>query len=399
MGARAGSSANFGNPSFSITSGNSDENGYGNFEYAPPSGYLALCTQNLATELSPTIDDGSQYFNSILYTGTGTTQSITGVGFQPDLVWLKARTQAYYHNWYDSSRGGTLALFSNTNDDEFADTGNLQTFDSDGFTADGFGGTNGSGVNYVAWNWLANGGTTSSNTDGSITSTVQANTTAGFSIVTYTGNGSDNSTIGHGLGKAPAMIILKARSSVEDWMVYHKDLTAGSEIILNSNSAQADDTNNATWGDNHPSSVGSSTFAVGYAGDSNSNGTTYVAYCFAEIEGYSSINSYTGNGSSSNGTFSYTGFRPSWVLVKDSSAGENWMMYDNKRDPFNEVDANLKANASNAETDFDVMDFVSNGFKIRQSSGDTNNSGDKYIYMAFASNPFVSSSGVPVTAR
>jgi hypothetical protein len=218
--------------------------------------------------------------------------------------------------------------------------------------------------------------------------------------VTYTGNGSDNSTIGHGLGKAPAMIILKGRSSVENWMVYHKDLTAGSEIILNSSSAQADDTNNATWGDNHPSSVGSSTFAVGYAGDSNSNGTTYVAYCFAEIEGYSSINSYTGNGST-DGTFVYTGFKPAWVMIKRTDGGDHWNI------PVFTSDANgtvntLSPNLSNAERTMEqnpAIDYYSNGFKIRTSDANYNGNGGTYIYMAFAENPFVTSSGVPVTAR
>ena len=388
--------------------GNSDGNGYGDFYYAPPSGYLALCTQNLATELSPTIDDGSQHFNSILYTGTGTTQGITGVGFKPDLVWLKARTQSYYHNWYDSSRGGTLALFSNTNDDEFADTGNLQTFDSDGFTADGFAGTNGSGVNYVAWNWLANGGTTSSNTDGSITSTVQANTTAGFNIVTYTGTGS-NATIGHGLGKVPAMMIVKKRTGAnDDWAVYHNGVLTPSNarfhyVRLNSTNAYAGD--GTYWNDTAPTT---SVFTVGTNADVNTSGHTYVAYIFTDIEGYSKFGKYTGNGTGSfgpfaDGPFVYTGFKPAWVMIKRIDGANGWTIFDSVRDPFNIVGNQLSANSSGAEeadaSHHSERDYYSNGFKLKANGNDINANGASYLYMAFASNPFVSSSGVPNTAR
>jgi len=354
-----------------------------------------------------TIDNPSEHFDTLTYSGTGSTQSITGLDFKPDWVWIKKRNEAAYHQLFDSVRGVTKGLFSNTNDDEAVDSGNLQSFISGGFTADGFNGTNASGGTYVAWNWLASN-TTASNTDGSITSTVSANQTAGFSIMTYTGNGSDNSTIGHGLGKAPSMIIIKGRSSVEDWMIYHKDLTAGSEIILNSTAAQADDTNNATWGDNHPSSVGSSTFAVGYAGDSNANGTTYVAYCFAEIKGYSKFGKYTGNGTGTfgpfaDGPFVYTGFKPAWVMIKRTNGANGWTIFDNKRDPHNIVGNQLSANSNSAEegdaSHHSERDYLSNGFKLKGNGNDINANGGTYIYMAFAEHPFVSSKGVPVTAR
>jgi hypothetical protein len=382
-------SANFGNPAFSISSGNSDENGYGNFEYAPPSGYLALCTQNLATELSPTIDDGSQYFNTVLYTGTGTTQSITGVGFQPDLVWLKARTSPYYHNWYDSIRGGTKALFSNANVAEATDAGNLQTFISDGFTADGFLGTNGSGVSYVAWNWKANGGTTSSNTDGDITTTVQANTTSGFSILTWTGNGIASQSIGHGLGIPPKIMIQKNRDQAVTWQIFGSTLFDRLQFDTGAEDA------------NFPCTFSSSTITLPNLSnntDFNSSGDNFVSYVFADIEGYSKFGSYTGNGST-DGTFVYTGFRPSWIMIKNISGTSSWAIFDNKRNTFNVVDENLFANLSDAESTFTVLDSLSNGFKIRTTLAGSNTSGSTYIYMAFAENPFVSSTGIPVVAR
>jgi hypothetical protein len=377
-------SSNFGNPSFSITSGNSDDNGYGNFEYAPPSGYLALCTQNLATELSPTIDDGSEYFNTILYSGTGSTQSMTGVGFQPDFVWLKSRSNTHYHNLYDSVRGATRAMFSNFDGAEVIEAGNLQSFTSDGFTADGFNGTNGSSRTYVAWNWKANAGTTSSNTSGSITSTVQANTTAGFSIVTYTGNGGGQ-TIGHGLSQAPVLSIRKKRNTTGDWFVHTNIFDGGMDYLkLNTTDAKSS------------SSLANFTATTSGADD---NSDQYVVYFFHSVEGYSKIGTYTGNGST-DGTFVHTGFKPAFVMIKRTDAsGDNWVICDNKRDTFNVMENILLPNDNSAEFDETSFDFVSNGFKLRQSAGTYNASGGTIIYMAFAENPFVSSSGVPVTAR
>ena len=403
-GSSSSQSGNYGNPPFAISSGNSDDNGYGNFEYAPPSGYLALCTQNLATELSPTIDDGSQYFNTVTYTGNGSNGlAITGVGFQPDWTWIKNRSRTVTHILTDSSRGTNKQLHSNLNNAEQTYTDFIASFDTDGFTvndsANGQGDVNYfSGNSYVGWNWLANGGTTSSNTDGSITSTVQANTTAGFSIVTYTGTGS-NATIGHGLGKVPAMMIVKKRSGADDWAVYHNGVLTPSDaryhyVQLNTTNAYAGD--GTYWNDTAPTT---SVFTVGTNADVNTSGATYVAYIFTDIEGYSKFDSYEGNGST-DGAFVYTGFRPSFILMKNIDATENWLIYDNKRDPHNVTDEALLPNSSSASGgSANAMDLLSNGFKFRSSAGSLNGSNKTFIYMAFAENPFVSSSGVPVTAR
>jgi hypothetical protein len=394
----AGAQFNFGNPSFAISSGNSDANGYGNFEYSPNDGtydYLALCTQNLATELSPTIDDGSQYFNTVLYSGNGSTQSITGVGFQPDWLWIKSRTFTDYHGLFDSNRGSTKRLFANAADAETTQTLGVTSFDSDGFSLGSNLGQNRNSNNFVAWNWLANGGTTSSNTDGSITSTVQANTTAGFSIVTYTGVVASSGTFGHGLGKQCDMVIIKNRTNPNSWVVQHKDLS-GSTYVLNLDGTGAQN-NDGSFGITGRSST---TISVGSGNGVNGNGYNYVAYCFADIEGYSKFGKYTGNGST-DGTFVYTGFRPAWVLYKKSSAAENWHILDNKRDTLNPNSFGIDPNTASAEAnDANLqMDFLSNGFKLRTSHGTANQSGQTYIYMAFAENPFVSSGAVPVTAR
>ena len=388
---------NFGNPAFSISSGNSDGNGYGNFEYSVPSGYLALCTQNLATELSPTIDDGSQYFNTITYTANRTARSLTGVGFQPDWVWIKDRGGAQNNALFDSNRGVNKQLRSDTTDAEITGFSNLLTsFDSDGFSLGND--SNVGDVNYdlqshVAWNWLANGGTTSSNTDGSITSTVQANTTAGFSIVTYTGTQA-NATVGHGLGVAPKFIITKCRSSTNGWPVYHYSLSATDFVRLNQTSATA--TNSIVWNNTEPTS---NVFTVGANDENNKSGADQLAYCFAEIEGYSKFGSYTANGSS-DGTFVYTGFRPAFLITKRTNSAEAWDIRDTTRSPINVADLYLRANTSGAEVTYTFGDFLSNGFKFRNTGGSFNgSSGDSYIYMAFAENPFVTSGAVPVTAR
>ena len=390
---------NFGSPAISITSGNSDANGYGNFEYNPTlsgTDYLALCTQNLATELSPTIDDGSQYFNTVLYTGNGGTKSITGVNFQPDWVWLKQRANDVSnrnHMLFDSNRGTLKALSSNTTGAEDTSSAYLTSYDSDGFTLGSSSVLNRNTTTYASWNWLANGGTTSSNTDGSITSTVQANTTAGFSIVTYTGTQA-NATVGHGLGVAPKFIITKCRSSANGFPVYHYSLSATDFVRLNQSSATA--TNSVVWNNTEPTST---VFTVGANDENNKSGADQLAYCFAEIEGYSKFGSYTGNGST-NGTFIYTGFRPAFVIYKNTSSATDWRMFDNKRNAFNVIDGRLFPNTSDAEnTAQDTVDFLSNGFKLRATNSGDNGSGNTFIYMCFASNPLVSSSGVPVVAR
>ena len=375
---------NFGNPPFSITSGNSDGNGYGNFEYAPPSGYLALCTQNLATELSPTIDDGSQYFNTVLWTGNGGTNAITGVGFKPDWVWGKDRTGADNHHLFDTTRGTNQRLISNLTTAENTESNCLDSFDSDGFTLGSNTGLNNNGDAHVAWNWKANGGTTSSNTSGSITSTVQANTTAGFSIVTYTGNGGGQ-TIGHGLSQAPVLSIRKKRNTTGDWFVHTNIFDGGMDYLkLNTTDAKSS------------SSLANFTATTSGADD---NSDQYVVYFFHSVEGYSKIGTYTGNGST-DGTFVHTGFKPAFIITKKTDGASNWGMLDATRSSFNLADDWLGANLSNAESVETTRsaDLLSNGFKARGTNGDINHD-SPYIYMAFAENPFVSSSGVPVTAR
>ena len=394
---------NFGSPPYTISSGNSDDNGYGNFEYAPPSGYLALCTQNLATALSPTIDDGSAYFQTALYTGNGTAigsggLTITNDGnsdLQPDFIWFKKRSGAESHAVGDSTRGG-LGLFPDLTQGESSGGGQfIDSFNTDGFTVGNVGWVNDSGQTYVAWQLKASGGTTSSNTDGSITSTVQANTTAGFSIVTYTGTGSAGATIGHSLGKVPKIIIVKNRDGGYNWRVYESKGGATKFLSLNLTTAQQSGT--TLWNNTEPTS---SVVTLGSDESINENGSSIIAYCFAEIEGYSKFGSYTGNGST-DGTFVYTGFRPAFVIYKRTDSTGNWGMLDSTRSPFNVADDWLASNLSSqetVETNRDA-DFLSNGFKPNGTNNDVNASGGTYIYMAFAENPFATSTGVPVTAR
>ena len=449
-----------------------------------------------------TIDKPSDYFNTLLYTGNGSNpRTLTGVGFQPDWVWLKNRTDANGHTLADAVRGANITLSSDGSGAEVTDKsdGHLDAFTSDGFTVGA--GTddarvNNTSSNYVAWNWLAGGtapsqtytvkvvsdsgnkyrfddfGTSavtldlqeggtytfdqsdssnsghplrfsttsdgthgggseyttnvtttgtpgsagaktvitvassaptlyyycsvhsgmggqantntthgSSNFSGSIQANVSANTTAGFSAVSYTGTGS-NATIGHSLGTTPSMIIFKNRDSITDWRVYHKTLGATKGIRLSSNGAEQ--TSSTYFNNTEPTS---SLFTVSTAVDTNENTSNFIAYCFAEKKGYSKFGSYTGN-SSADGTFVYTGFKPAWVVIKRTDTTANWHMLDNKRDPINEADATLLANDAGAEfQSTNDVDFLSNGFKLRANQTSTNVG--TYIYMAFAENPFV----------
>ena len=371
--------------------GNSDANGNGDFKYAPPSGYLALCSANLPEPVVGPLGDSlsDENFNTVLYTGNGTSgQAITGVGFQPDFVWLKGRTASVYnHVLNDSVRGGTKTLFSNTTLAEYTDRG-VGTFDTDGFTFTTYNGdTNNSGVTYVAWNWKA-GGTAVSNTNGSITSQVSANTDAGFSVGTYTHNGSGGQTIGHGLSSAPEMVIIKQRSGGNDWVVFENSRPDTEKYLrLNSSGSYFD------YGATLCATPGATTFELTYApsGYTSDSGANYVFYCFHSVDGFSKVGSYTGNGST-DGSFVYTGFRPAYVMIKRSTSNGNWRIYDNKRVGYNVVDDSLQANLVSAEdtnNSFNSTDFVSNGFKLRgNAGGDTNDSGGTYIYLAFAENPF-----------
>ena len=338
----------------------------------------------------------SDYFNTVLYTGNGSTNAITGVGFQPDWVWIKRRDGTNTHNLFDAVRGATKALESNETLAEQTLSTALTAFDSDGFTLGSGGDVNGSSASQVSWNWKANG-QGSSNTDGSINTTyTSASTTSGFSISTYVGTGSA-ATIGHGLGVKPSVVLVKNISSAEHWVMYHHKSHATPEdnyIRLNESGAVSDFD---MWNDTAPTS---SLFSISSNGSVGASGDTYVAYCFAEKKGFSAMGSYVGTGTTS-GAFLYTGFSPAWFLVKKSSvAGEYWGMYDSKRNTFNPVDLAVVADRNDAESDFgDGIDFCSNGIKIRDSGGELNASGATYIYMAFAESPIVSSNGVPATAR
>ena len=346
-----------------------------------------------------TIDDPTIYFNTKLYTGNGSTgHVITGVGFQPDWVWLKNRNTTNTHEAFDSVRGATKTLYPDRSDAEYVNaTGSLTSFNSDGFTVGSGDGANKSGSGIASWNWKA-GGSASSNTDGSITSTVSANTTAGFSIVSYTGTGA-NATVGHGLGVAPKMFIVKNRSTATNWHVYHHKNTSAPEtdyLLLNTTNATAD--NSIVWNDTAPTS---SVFSIGTTDGTNKNTSNMIAYCFAEKKGYSKFGSYTGNGTNNNGTFFYCGFSPSVVIIKASSSSRNWVILDNKRLGYNDKNYRLFPNLTNAEdTTSGIIDFTANGFKLMSNNNTVNESGVTYIVMAFAESPFVNSNGaVPTNAR
>jgi hypothetical protein len=338
-----------------------------------------------------TIDKGSKYFNTITYTGTGASLANTGVGFKPDWVWIKGRSGATDHGLYDAVRGVQKQLESNTTTAETTETTGLTAFGSDGFTVGALAQLNTSAATYVAWNWLG-ANTTVSNTSGTITSTVSANTTSGFSIVSYTGTGA-NATVGHGLGVAPKMVLFKARSSAIGWDVYHASV--GNTAALNLNNTGAAYTSSVFFNNTSPTS---SVITLGTDLNLNGSGTTFIAYCFAEVKGYSKFGSYTGNGST-DGTFVYTGFSPAFVMCKSSSGAFSWVIKDSKRPSYNPASNYVYAQSSNAEATDIAFDFLSNGFKTRATGSDTNGSGGTYIYMAFAENPFVSSKGLPCTAR
>ena len=343
------------------------------------------------------INKPNQYFNTVLYTGNASaSRAITGVGFQPDWVWVKGRSTAYYHGLWDVVRTNKSALYSNATDAEDTTTGGtLTSFDSDGFTLPNVSGgfVNNSGTTYASWNWLANG-TGSANTDGSISSTVSANTTSGFSIVSYTGNGSAGATVGHGLGAVPKMIIFKRRVT-GGWNIYHVGIGNTKSISLNTTAAT--DTDTAYWNNTTPTS---SVFSLGTSAAGNGSGNSMIAYCFAEKQGYSKFGSYTGNGSASSGTFVYTGFKPAFVMIKRTDTTGSWEMYDAKREGFNPQVHGLTANTSNAEDNTDdLLDLLSNGFKLYHDGGGLNASGGTYIYMAFAENPLVGTNNIPATAR
>ena len=327
----------------------------------------------------------SDYFNTTLWTGDGnSTQNITGTGFNADWIWLKGRSGAGDHQLYDKVRGAQKMLISNGTNAESTNSIGLQSFNSDGFTMGSD--MTGNGSTFVSWNWLANG-SGSSNTDGSITSTVSANTTAGFSIVKYTAS-SSASTIGHGLGVKPKMIMQKNLDASGNWGVYHENIGATKFLELNTTDAEA--TNSTPWNDTEPTT---SVFSIG---SGYTNGNEYIAYCFTEKKGFSKFGSYTGNGNA-DGPFIYTGFKPAFVMAKRTGNTSAWDMFDNKREGYNPDNDAIFANLNNAEDTTDRMDFLSNGFKLRINGGP--NYSDSYIYMAFAESPLVGTNDTPCTAR
>ena len=341
-----------------------------------------------------TITKPGLYFNTKLYTGNGTTDhSITGVGFQPDWTWLKKRNNVDDHILQDVVRTATKYLISNSNAAEATYAEGFKSFDSDGFTLGNANNTNQNTHTFVAWNWKANGAG-SSNSSGSITSTVSVNTTAGFSIVKYTGTGGTE-TVGHGLGVTPKMIMVKNLDSSENWGVWHTAIAANKYLGLNQTNAVA--TNTAIWNNTLPTNA---VFSIG--NNARTGGSdNYVAYCFANVKGYSRFDSYIGNGNA-NGSFIYTGFKPIFVMIKKTNATSSWTMWDNKRSS-NENNIPLYANLNNAESAQTTvkLDLLSNGFKIRGNGSNVNTSGSTYVYMAFAEEPLVANVGqsIPATAQ
>jgi hypothetical protein len=389
--------ANFGQDSsfagIKTAQGNQDGNEIGDFYYTPPSGFLALCTSNLpAVAVTP-----SEHFNTVLWTGNDTARSITGVGFQPDFVWAKVRTRGdKVHMLVDALRGGDKNLSSHSTDAENSNANREITFASDGIGILDTGHLNQDTENYVGWFWKANG-TGSSNTTGSInTTSTSANVDAGFSIITYAGAGGVK-TIGHGLSKAPEVVIVRARSrSDTNWQCWFKPLyniSTNKNLILNSTN-DADTDAPYLFGDNSNVTVPTSTvFTLGNNIQVNNSSHTYVAYCWHSVDGYSKFGSYTGN-NNADGTFIYLGFRPKYFMIKASSTADGWVIYDSARDSdgttgFNKGTAKMRLFADNdpAETEIGTLDFLSNGIKIR-ASGLAMNEAHTYIYLAFAETPF-----------
>ena len=346
-----------------------------------------------------TINKGSLYMNTLLYTGTGSggsNRQLTGVGFQPDFTWVKSNS-AQEHVLANSVRGATSNLDSAGTTVEQTTSTRLGAFISDGFQL-GSGAVqnrvNENAVSMTSWNWLADNTSGSSNTDGSITSTVSANTTSGFSIVSWTGSGA-NATIGHGLGSVPEMIILKNLDSAENWIVGGSNITSNWTGYLALNLTDSTSTASNIWQNTAPTS---SVFSIGDSGKVNGSSNAMLAYCFADVKGFSKMGSYTGNGSA-DGPFVYLGFKPAFYMYKRTDSAANWTIFDNKRNTFNEMGLQLHPNLYNGSSFSSRGDFLSNGFKVRSSAGSTNAAGRTYIYMAFAQNPLVGTNNVPATAR
>jgi hypothetical protein len=340
-----------------------------------------------------TINKGTDHFNTKLYTGTSSSINVTGLDFQPDWTWIYNRAGTYASPMFDAVRGVTKIIESTGNGAENTVANTLTAFNSDGFTvgADGNSYVNRSSSpnSYVAWNWKAGNSAGSSNSDGSVTSTVSANPTAGFSIVKYTNPSSGSPfTVGHGLGAAPTMIMVKALSGAQNWGVWNTALGFGKYLQLNTTAVEASA--------NLVTATSSTTFSTYY--DHHTNGHELIAYCFAPIAGYSKFGLYEGNGNT-QGAFVHTGFKPAFVMLKGKGNTSNWGVHDGVRDVDNPIQKGVTANTSAAEDTHDFMDFLSNGFQLRSSSSNRNGSGQGYVYMAFAERPFVATNDIPTTAR
>jgi len=343
------------------------------------------------------IDDPGEYFNTVLWTGSGSDANITGVGFSPNLVFSKGRV-ATSRSWFtDTVRGATKTLDATQNIAEATQGTGVKAFLSDGFTVGSTGEVNYNGDTFVAWNFKAENAFTndaSSTSIGSIDSAGSVNNDAGFSIVTYTGNDSV-ATVKHGLSSAPKMMIIKDRTAdtTNDWLVYHDAIGNTKSIKLNLTAAAGTDA--PAWNNTSPTS---SVFTIARNGNINGSSNTIVAYCFAEKQGYSKFGSYKGNGNV-DGTFVYTGFKPAWIMTKVTNTTSNWFLHDNKRLGFNASNSTLGSDLTNSESSTNRLDILSNGFKLRNTSGAVNSASNTYIFMAFAEQPFTTSTGVPATAR
>ena len=341
-----------------------------------------------------TINKSSIHMNNKIYTGNGSSShGITGVGFKPDWTWIKSRSNTTDHILTDIVRGVTVSIKSNTSAGNATDSNHLKSFNSDGFTLGAENDVNGNSRTYASWNWKAGGSQGSANTAGSINTTyTSVNTTAGFSISQYTGTGS-NATVGHGLGSGniPKMIIVKKLNGADSWTIYHASLGATKKINFDTGAAG---TQSDRWSDTSPTDT---LFSIGTNGSVNANNATYVAYCFAEKQGYSKFGSYTGNGNA-NGTFVYTGFKPAFVIMKRTNSTGSWHIHDAKRPSYNDTELTLKAESNAAEDTGYNLDLLSNGFKLRNVGASQNDSGGNYIYMAFGQS-LVGTNNIPATAR
>ena len=344
------------------------------------------------------IDKPTDYFETKLYTGNGGTLNVTGLDFAPNWVWIKSRSSSRVHCLFDTVRGATKRLQTNEGDAEATTSNSLTGFNSDGFSLGSYNQSNEGSANFVSWNWLGANGT-ASNSNGNITSTVSANATAGFSIVKWTGNNSGSATVGHGLGTIPNVVLIKKLDGTSNWGFKHSSFASGAMAPFNTVDAPSNRNGSTNGGIGNLTSSSTFGFIAGGAGTPSENNGSMIAYCFSERKGYSKFSSYVGNGST-DGPFIYTGFKPAYVLVKAMSGSASYTVLDNKRNPFNPMGKGLFPDSAQAEYDYtNRRDYYSNGFKIRNTSSAENSSGTSYAYMAFAENPFVTSTGIPATAR